>query len=79
MNVDCITLPVPDIEAALRFYRDRLGHGLVWRTGKAAGLSFGDGKTEIVLRENPDPPETDIKVASVIEAAERFQVAGDSA
>ncbi len=77
-NVDCISLPVQDVEAALRFYRDLLGHKLVWRTDKAAGLSFGDGGAEIVLRENPEPPETDIKVESAIKAAERFSAAGGS-
>ena len=77
-TVDCINLPVQDIEAALRFYRDRLGHRMVWRTATAAGLSFGDGTTEIVIRETPDPPETDILVDSAVEAAERFRTAGGS-
>jgi len=76
--VDCISLPVPDLEAALEFYRDNLGHKLVWRTDKQAGLAFSDGVTELVLRQNDDPQETDIKVESAIEAAERFQSAGGS-
>lgn len=75
-SIDCINLPVQDLEAALRFYRDRLGHRLVWRTDKAAGLAFGDGMTEIVIRQSPEPPETDIKVESAVEAAERFRAAG---
>lgn len=77
-TVDCINFPIQDLDAALRFYRDRLGHKLVWRMDKAAGLSFGDGGAEIVLRESPEPPETDIKVESAVEAAERFRAAGGS-
>lgn len=78
LNVDCINLPVHNLEAALEFYCEKLGHKLVWRTNEAVGLAFGDGITEIVLRLSKDPPETDIKVKSAIEAAERFRVAGGS-
>jgi catechol 2,3-dioxygenase-like lactoylglutathione lyase family enzyme len=28
-KVDCVQLPVPDLEGGLAFYRDRLGHELV--------------------------------------------------
>ena len=31
-KVDCIRLYVSDLEAGLAFYRDRLGHALLWRT-----------------------------------------------
>ena len=37
-KVDCVRVYVPDLEAGLSFYRDRLGHELIWRTGSAAGL-----------------------------------------
>jgi lactoylglutathione lyase len=77
-RIDCLMLPVSDLEAALAFYRDALGHKLVWRTEHAAGLALGDGITELVLRQNEDPPETDIKVESAHVAAERFQAAGGS-
>ena len=75
-NVDCISLPVSDLESALEFYRNKLRHTLVWRTNNAAGLAFGDGVTEIVLHQTDNPQETDIKVESAVEAAERFQAAG---
>lgn len=75
-NVDCINLPVANLERALDFYRDKLGHALVWRTETAAGLAFGDGITEIVLHHSDAPQETDIKVESAVEAAERFAAAG---
>ena len=76
-NVDCIILEVDDLEAALGFYRDKLGHKLVWRNTHA-GLAFGDGVTEIVLGHHEHGNETDIKVESAVEAAECFKSAGGS-
>ena len=35
-KVDCLQIPVSDLEAGLAFYRDRLGHDLIWRTQSAA-------------------------------------------
>lgn len=75
-KVDCISLQVRDLEAALRFYREALGHELVWRTDEAAGLRLGDSDTELVLRMDDRPMETDITVASVPEAVEAFVQAG---
>lgn len=77
-NIDCIMLAVDDLEAALEFYRDKLGHKLVWRKGTHAGLALADGVTEIVLGQLDHGNETDIKVESAVEAAERFQAAGGS-
>lgn len=77
-NIDCIQLDVDNLEAALSFYRDKLGHRLVWRTETHAGLAFGDGVTEIVLGQLEHGNETDIKVESAVEAADRFQAAGGS-
>ena len=77
-NVDCLSLPVSDLEAALQFYRDKLGHALVWRTDEAAGLRLASGETELVLRTGTQPPEIDIKVESAVDAAKRFVQAGGS-
>jgi len=77
-NIDCIMLDVEDLEAALKFYHDELGHKLVWRTENAAGLSFGDGVTEMVIGVHGTAGETDIRVESAVEAAERFVSAGGS-
>ena len=40
--VDAVTVPVPDLDSGLRFYRDRLGHRLLWRSNPAgqAGLAL---------------------------------------
>jgi predicted enzyme related to lactoylglutathione lyase len=71
-------ISVHDLESAIQFYRDELGHKLVWRTDAQAGLSFGDGITELVINQSDKPQEIDIKVESAIDAAERFQDAGGS-
>lgn len=76
LKVDCLALPVEDLEAALTFYRDKLGHDLIWRTKGSAGLRMRDGPAELVLREGGDPQETDILVESAEEAARRSVEAG---
>jgi predicted enzyme related to lactoylglutathione lyase len=50
-KVDAVTVPVPDLDAGLRFYRDRLGHQLRWRNEEigAAGLALPGSDSEIVL------------------------------
>ena len=75
-KMDCVRLYVPDLEAGLAFYRDRLGHELVWRTAEAAGLRLGESDTEIVLHTEPGPPEIDLMVDSADQAAVRFAAAG---
>lgn len=36
LKVDAVTIPVPDLDAGLRFYRDSLGHELLWLTMRPA-------------------------------------------
>lgn len=49
--VDAVTIPVPDLDAGLRFYRDSLGHQLRWRHDDIGqvGLALPGSDTEIVL------------------------------
>ena len=75
-NIDCIRFSVPDIEAGLRFYRDQLGHELIWRMADSVGLRMPDAETEIVLHTEPQTPEIDIKVQSADDAAARIEAAG---
>jgi lactoylglutathione lyase len=75
-KVDCHSIPVGDLEAALAFYRDGLGHELIWRDATAAGLRLPDSEAEFVLHTNERPVETDLLVASVPAAIERFVQAG---
>ncbi|MEX0683498.1 MAG: VOC family protein [Dehalococcoidia bacterium] len=76
VKVDCYQLSVNDLDAALRFYRDALGHELVWRSETAAGLRMPGGDSELVLQTERPEAETDLLVESVGEAVERFVVAG---
>jgi predicted enzyme related to lactoylglutathione lyase len=50
-RVDAVTVPVPDLEAGLRFYGKALGHRLKWRNDAVgqAGLELPDGDSELVL------------------------------
>jgi predicted enzyme related to lactoylglutathione lyase len=73
--VDAVT--VPDLDRGLAFYRDVLGHHLIWRNEAAgqAGLRTPGSDTEIVLttRQRYEP---DWKVASADAAAEAFAAHG---
>jgi predicted enzyme related to lactoylglutathione lyase len=77
-SIDCVRLYVPDLDAGLRFYRDQLGHDLLWRTDKAIGLRIPHGGAEIVLHTDPQPPEICFKVPSVDEAVRHFEEIGGS-
>lgn len=46
-KVDCISLPVDDLEEALQFYQQALGHELIWRDDTAAGLRLPDSTAEL--------------------------------
>jgi predicted enzyme related to lactoylglutathione lyase len=76
-KIDAVTVPVPDLDAGLRFYRDSLGHELRWRNddvGQAA-LALPGSDTELVLttRQGYEP---DWLVASADKAAAAVQAAG---
>jgi predicted enzyme related to lactoylglutathione lyase len=74
--VDCVRLSVPDLDAGLAFYRDKLGHELIWRTADAVGLRLRHSETEIVLHTEQQPPEIDFKVQSADAAARHIEAAG---
>ena len=75
-KVDCIRLYVDDLEAGLSFYRDQLGHPLIWRTEQEAGLRLPDSETELVLQTERPGLEVDLTVQSADEAATRWTVLG---
>lgn len=76
-SLDAVTIPVPDLDTGLSFYRDALGHRLVWRHEEVgqAGLELPGSASEIVLttRENYEP---NWKVESAARAAEVFRANG---
>jgi predicted enzyme related to lactoylglutathione lyase len=75
-KIDCLQIPVPDLEAALSFYGDELGHALIWRTPTAAGLRLPDSDAEVVLQTERSQLEANLTVASADQAVERFVAAG---
>jgi lactoylglutathione lyase len=75
-DVDCIQVPLPDLEAGLAFYRDALGHALIWRTDTAAGLRLADTPTELVIQTERPELEPNLSVMSADAAAQRFVAAG---
>jgi len=75
-KVDCVRLYVPDLEAGLSFYRDRLGHRLIWRTKTAAGLHLPESEAELVLQTEDQRQEVDLLVDSADEAARWIEQAG---
>lgn len=77
-KIDCIRLPVDDLDKAIGFYQDRLDHELIWRSATAAGFRLPESDAELVVHTEEQPPETDLLVASVPEAIEEFVRAGGS-
>ena len=75
--VDAVTVRVPDLDQGLAFYRDRLGHALLWRDDDRgqAGLRLPDGETELVLSVDL-PYEPSWLVASVPQAVAALVAAG---
>ena len=69
-KLDCLRLYVTDLEAGLAFYRDRLGHELIWRSATAAGLRMPDTDAELVIQTEEQRQEIDLLVNSADEAAE---------
>jgi lactoylglutathione lyase len=75
-KIDCVRLHVPDLEAAMAFYRDRLGQQMLWRTESAAGLGMPETDSEIVLFTEGSGEDIDFLVDSADEAAARLVEAG---
>jgi predicted enzyme related to lactoylglutathione lyase len=76
-KVDAVTFPVPDLDSGLAFYRDRLGHTLLWRNDAIgqAGLALPDSDTELVLATQLDYTANWL-VSSADEAAAAVHAAG---
>ena len=75
-KIDCLSIPVPDLDAAVAFYSANLGHELIWRSRMAVGLRLPGSNAELVLHADNRPMEADLAVDSVPEAIERFTSAG---
>jgi predicted enzyme related to lactoylglutathione lyase/chloramphenicol 3-O-phosphotransferase len=75
-DIDCLQIPVPDLEAGLAFYRDALGHQLIWRTDTAAGLRLANDAAELVVQTERPELEANLSVESADAAARAFVAAG---
>jgi lactoylglutathione lyase len=75
LGVDAVVVRVPSLDAGLKFYRDALGHPVIWRRPDAVGLRMGEGPTELVLMTSIDA-ETDLLVTNVDEEVETITGAG---
>jgi catechol 2,3-dioxygenase-like lactoylglutathione lyase family enzyme len=75
-KVDCVRIHVPDLEAGLAFYRDRLGHQVIWRTERAVGLRLPETDAELVLQTEREGLELNLLVDSADLAAARIVEAG---
>ncbi len=75
-RIDCVRLPVSDLESGLSFYMDNLGLELIWRTEESVSLRLPQDESEIVLYTDDRGEEIDILVESADEAARYFESAG---
>jgi len=75
-KIDAVEIPVPSVEQGLAFYRDRLGHDLIWRTETAAGLRLPETDAEIVLQTERPDMDVDLLVESAESAAQAVVDAG---
>jgi lactoylglutathione lyase len=74
-KLDCLQLPVSDLDAAITFY-ERLGHEVIWRRRGQAGLRLPDTDAELVLQTERPRATVDLLVEDVPAAVERFVAAG---
>jgi predicted enzyme related to lactoylglutathione lyase len=77
-KIDNLLLRVDDLEAAVAFYRDRLGHPIIWRSDEAVGFALPDTDAELVVHLRIGP-ETDILVENADRAFAAFVSAGGEA
>lgn len=74
-KIDCVRLPVDDLDEAIRFY-ERLGHEVIWRRPAQAGLRLPESDAEIVLQTERPEQEIDFLVDDADSAADRFTRTG---
>jgi len=75
-KIDCIRIPVANLDEGLIFYSKKLGHEILWMTDTAVGLKLADDKSEIVLYTELEGLEIDFKVKDTRQAVKDFVEAG---
>jgi lactoylglutathione lyase len=48
-KIDCYMLKTHDLDEAVTFYRDRLGHEMLWRTPEAVAFGLPESEAELVI------------------------------
>jgi lactoylglutathione lyase len=74
-KVDCVRLPVDDLEQAIGYY-GRLGHEVIWRRPTQAGLRLPDSDAELVVQTEEPGLEVDFLVEDADAAAGAFARVG---
>jgi len=74
-KIDCVMLKAADLDAAVAFYGNALGHTLLWRTEVAAGFAMPQSDAELVVHRELDP-QTDLLVNSADDAYRSLVAAG---
>jgi len=77
-KIDCIQLYVSDLDSGIKFYQDKLGHKLKWRSKDSAGFQMPESDAEIVIQTSRREQETDLLVESVEASVWRLVKAGCS-
>jgi lactoylglutathione lyase len=74
-KIDAYLIKAADLDAAVAFYRDRLGHAIVWRTPEAVAFCLPDTDAELVVHAQLEP-EVDFVVQDVERAFADLIAAG---
>ena len=74
-KLDCYMLRADDFEAATAFYRDRLGHPLLWRTDDAIAFGLPESDAELVVHRTLGP-EANLLVGDADQAYRQLTEAG---
>lgn len=74
--VDCIQFYTPDLQEGMQYYCNSLGMKVIWKSDTSIGLGMQEGITEIVIQNERNDQEIDIKVESVIDAISDIEKAG---
>ena len=75
-NIDSLQLYVPNLQEGIEYYCNSFGLNIIWKSDSAIGLGMEDETTEIVIQNQRNTQEIDIKVTSVIDAIKDIEKAG---
>jgi len=54
-KIDCYMLKTRNLDEAVEFYGERLGHAMLWRTGEAVAFRIPESEAELVLHLHIGP------------------------